>query len=233
MPFTACCVVAAIEVGYRHLDLRQDSVPCAYRQNSTAWEWSPQKKPLFERGQATSECRAIFCGLPGGYSPREIADVEDNSGRNERTLACYIPDCQCANRTNPCFCDPERLSATERNNLTDMRTDLVKAALQLTPDQEKLWPPVESAIRARAEDRKARLAKIGEGVGRRAEESRAEVMRNCDPVAFLQRRSEALAQRSADFDKLAKARQPLLQNVYSRTEAAHDGACDLCTSRHK
>jgi hypothetical protein len=114
-----------------------------------------------------------------------------------------------------------------------MRTDLVKAALQLTPDQEKLWPPVESAIRARAEDRKARLAKIGEGVGRRAEESRAEVMRNCDPVAFLQRRSEALAQRSADFDKLAEARQPLLQNVYSRTEAAHDGACDLCTSRHK
>jgi len=103
----------------------------------------------------------------------------------------------------------ERLNAADRSNLTDMRIDLVKAALQLTPDQEKLWPPVESAIRARAEDRKARIAKIQETVGRRADESRVEVMRNRDPIAFLQRRSEALAQRSADLDKLAEAWQPL------------------------
>src|SRR6476660_1198490 len=54
---------------------------------------------------------------------------------------------------------PERLNAADRNTLTDMRIDLVKAALQLTPDQEKYWPVVESSIRARAEDRKARLAK--------------------------------------------------------------------------
>ena len=32
---------------------------------------------------------------------------------------------------------PERLNAADRNTLTDMRIDLVKAALQLTPDQEK------------------------------------------------------------------------------------------------
>jgi LTXXQ motif family protein len=108
---------------------------------------------------------------------------------------------------------PERLSATERNNLTDMRIDLVKAALQLTPEQEKLWPPVESAIRARAEDRKGRVAKIQETVGRRADESRADVLRNRDPIAFLQRRSEALAQRSADLDKLAEAWQPLYKTL--------------------
>lgn len=108
---------------------------------------------------------------------------------------------------------PDRLNATDRNTLTDMRVDLVKAALQLSPDQEKLWPPVESAIRARAEDRKARLAKISETVGRRADESRLEVMRNRDPIAFLQRRSEALAQRSADLDKLAEAWQPLYKTL--------------------
>lgn len=37
---------------------------------------------------------------------------------------------------------PERLNAADRNNLTDMRIDLVKAALQLTPEQEnfgRLW----------------------------------------------------------------------------------------------
>ena len=108
---------------------------------------------------------------------------------------------------------PERLNAADRNNLTDMRIDLTKAALQLTPEQEKLWPPVENAIRARAEDRKARIAKIQETVGRRADESRIEVMRNRDPIAFLQRRSEALAQRSADLDKLAEAWQPLYKTL--------------------
>ena len=108
---------------------------------------------------------------------------------------------------------PERLSAADQKTLTDLRIDLVKAALQLTPAQEKLWPPVESAIRARAEDRKARIAKIQETVGRRADESRAEVMRNRDPIAFLQRRSEALAQRSADLDKLAEAWQPLYKTL--------------------
>ena len=108
---------------------------------------------------------------------------------------------------------PERLGAADRNTLTDLRIDLVKAALQLTPDQEKYWPAVESAIRARAEDRRARLAKIGETVGRRADQNSVEVIRNRDPIAFLQRRSEALAQRSADLDKLAEAWQPLYKTL--------------------
>jgi hypothetical protein len=104
---------------------------------------------------------------------------------------------------------PERLNAADRNTLTDLRIDLAKAALQLTPDQEKYWPAVENAIRARAEDRKARVAKISETVGRRADQNPIEILRNRDPIAFLQRRSEALAQRSADVDKLAEAWQPL------------------------
>ena len=108
---------------------------------------------------------------------------------------------------------PDRLDATDRNTLTDMRVDLVKAALQLTPEQEKYWPAVESAIRAGAEDRKARIAKIQGTVGMRADESRIEVMRNRDPIAFLQRRSQALAQRSADLDKLAEAWQPLYNTL--------------------
>jgi flagellar biosynthesis regulator FlaF len=50
-------------------------------------------------------------------------------------------------------------------------------------------------------------------VGRRADESRVEVLRNRDPIAFLQRRSQALAQRSADLDKLAEAWQPLYNTL--------------------
>ena len=107
----------------------------------------------------------------------------------------------------------ERLSQTDRNALTDLRIDLVKGALQLTPEQQKYWPPVENAIRARAEDRRDRFAKIAETVGKRADESPAEVMGNRDPIAILQRRAEALAQRSADLNKLAEAWQPLYKTL--------------------
>jgi LTXXQ motif family protein len=108
---------------------------------------------------------------------------------------------------------PERLNVADRNTLTDMRVDLVKAALQLTPEQEKLWPPVESAIRQGADDRKARIAKVQETVGKRVDQNSVESVRNRDPIAFLQRRSEALAQRSADLDKLAEAWQPLYKTL--------------------
>ena len=107
----------------------------------------------------------------------------------------------------------ERLSPAEQNQLTDMRIDLVKAALQLTPEQEKLWPPVEAAIRNRGEDRRARIAKVRETVGRRADQNSVDVLKNRDPIAFLQRRSEALAQRSADLDRLAEAWQPLYKTL--------------------
>jgi LTXXQ motif family protein len=107
----------------------------------------------------------------------------------------------------------QRLNAADQNTLTDMRVDLVKAALQLTPEQEKLWPPVESAIRSGVQDRKARIAKVKETVGKRADQSSVETLKNRDPIAFLQRRSEALAQRSADLDKLAEAWQPLYKTL--------------------
>ncbi|HJY47258.1 MAG TPA: Spy/CpxP family protein refolding chaperone [Stellaceae bacterium] len=127
--------------------------------------------------------------------------------------ASSIANAQSSQTSSPAT--PERLNATDQNTLTDMRVDLVKAALQLTPEQEKLWPPVESAIRSNAEDRRGRIAKIQETVGIRSDQSqsRVEVMRNRDPIAFLQRRSQALAQRSADLDKLAEAWQPLYNTL--------------------
>jgi len=50
-------------------------------------------------------------------------------------------------------------------------------------------------------------------VGRSTDQSRVDVLRNRDPIAFLQRRSQALAQRSADLDKLAEAWQPLYNTL--------------------
>jgi hypothetical protein len=104
-------------------------------------------------------------------------------------------------------------SAADLNTLTDMRIDVVKAALKLTPDQEKYWPAIEDAIRARAKDRQARFAEMQKRVGELREGNPVEVLRDRDPVDFLQRRSDALAQRSADLKKLAGAWQPLYKTL--------------------
>ena len=98
--------------------------------------------------------------------------------------ALFVTASPIAYAQTPSAATPDQLNLADRNTLTDLRIDLVKAALQLTPDQQKYWPAIESAIRARAEDRKARLAKIAETVGKRADENSVEAMRNRDPIAF-------------------------------------------------
>ena len=117
-----------------------------------------------------------------------------------------------------------RLSASDLENLTDARIEIVKAALQLTPDQEKLWPPIEDAIRARAKDRQARIAIAVERARELRDRSRIEVLRDRNPIEFMKRRADRLAQRSADLKRLAEAWEPLYQTP--RTEAADGLSCD-------
>src|SRR6516162_10890247 len=72
----------------------------------------------------------------------------------------------------------ERLSAADWGAITDARVNIIKTALQLTPDQEKLWPPIEDAIRARAKDREQRVdATVGLAEARR-DRGIVESMRN-------------------------------------------------------
>jgi len=107
----------------------------------------------------------------------------------------------------------QRLSAADVDRLTDARTTIVKAALQLTPDQEKYCPAVEEAIRNRGKDRQARMAATAARSNEQRDRSAVEVIRDRDPVAFLHRRADALTQRGADLKKLADAWQPLYQTL--------------------
>ena len=107
----------------------------------------------------------------------------------------------------------ERLSATELETLTDARIALVKAVLQLTPEQEKFWPAVEEAIRFRATGRQARLASAQARADELRDRNVIENLRNRDPIDFLRRRADALAQRSAELKRLADAWQPLYQTL--------------------
>jgi zinc resistance-associated protein len=96
----------------------------------------------------------------------------------------------------------ELLNSVDWKALTDARIDVVKTALQLTPEQEKLWPPVEQAIRARAEARHARL----EAMAKPREEKR-------DVFEFLNDRADNMAKRAATLKQLAQAWQPLYQSL--------------------
>ena len=101
------------------------------------------------------------------------------------------------------------LSAADLKALTDARVGIIKAALQMTPDQEKLWPAVEDAIRARAKNRQARW----EQVAQLRDSGPMEATGERNPVELMQGRAEALSQRAADLKKLADAWEPLYKTL--------------------
>src|SRR3954464_13771338 len=89
------------------------------------------------------------------------------------------------------------ITADDVSALTDARVALVKAALQPTSEQEKYWPAIEDAIRSRAKGRQSRLQGLMARADERSERNPIEALRDRNPVEFLNRRSDALAQRAA------------------------------------
>ncbi|HET9536728.1 MAG TPA: Spy/CpxP family protein refolding chaperone [Mesorhizobium sp.] len=107
----------------------------------------------------------------------------------------------------------EGLSAAELETLTDARISIVKFALQMTPDQEKLWPAVEEAIRSRAAGRQARLAEREARIAELRDRNAIEILQDRNPVDFLRRRADALGQRAAEVKRLSDAWQPLYETL--------------------
>src|ERR1700748_3338271 len=85
----------------------------------------------------------------------------------------------------------QRPTQADLNALTEARIAIVKAALQLNPEQEKFWPAIEDAIRSRAENRQKRLQAVIARADERSNRGSLEILRDRDPVAFLNRRSDA------------------------------------------
>ena len=100
-------------------------------------------------------------------------------------------------------------SAADLNALTDARVGIIKAALQLTPEQEKYWPAVEEAIRARAKNRQARLEKVAE----LRDNGPMEAVGQRNLVELMQRRADMLIQRGTDLKKVADAWEPLFKTL--------------------
>jgi zinc resistance-associated protein len=102
----------------------------------------------------------------------------------------------------------DRFSPEDRAAFLDARIAALKAGLELNAEQEKNWPPLESAMRDLAKQRAERFA---------AWKNRREASDNepteANPIDRLTRASESLSARSADLQKLASAAKPLYDSL--------------------
>lgn len=94
-----------------------------------------------------------------------------------------------------------RPSAEDISAFGDARIAAIHAGLKLTPEQEKHWPAVESALRGLAKQRSERFA------------ARASAERPKDPVERLALRAEVMTQRGAALKTLADAAKPLYASL--------------------
>src|SRR4030088_3771362 len=90
------------------------------------------------------------------------------------------------------FHDHMRMSSEDRAAFTDARIAGVKAGLKLNPDQEKLWPPVETAVRDFA---KLRIERANSRMN--AERDSQDQQKPDDPVARLRDRADTMATTAA------------------------------------
>ena len=100
----------------------------------------------------------------------------------------------------------QRLSVEDRAALADARIAAVHAGLKLSADQEKLWPPVESAVRDLVKIRIDR-AKAREAAAAKADEQQV------DPVTRLRDRAERMAATAVALKKIADAADPLYKTL--------------------
>ena len=96
-------------------------------------------------------------------------------------------------------------TAADRAAFADARVAALHAGLALTPEQEKLWPPVEGALKEMAKKRAERMQQ------RRAEHEHDKGP--IDPMLRLRRGAEFMSETGADLKRLADTAQPLYDKL--------------------
>lgn len=98
-----------------------------------------------------------------------------------------------------------RINPEDRGAFVDARIAAVHAGLKLNADQEKLWPPVEAAVRDFA---KLRIDRANARMNAPGDADKPE-----DPVARLRQRAEDMGAASAALKKIADAADPLYKTL--------------------
>jgi hypothetical protein len=107
-----------------------------------------------------------------------------------------------------------RMSPEDRAAFTDARIAAVKAGLKLNPDQEKLWPPVETAVRDFAKLRTDRANARMNAKPDDSQDAQKQDSQNLpDPVTRLRDRADAMATSAAAMKRIADAADPLYKTL--------------------
>jgi hypothetical protein len=101
-----------------------------------------------------------------------------------------------------------RMNPEDRAAFVDARIAAVHAGLKLNADQEKLWPPVEGAVRDFA---KLRIDRANARMN--AMRDQGDSQTPDDPVARLRQRADDMAASSAALKKIADAADPLYKTL--------------------
>jgi hypothetical protein len=105
------------------------------------------------------------------------------------------------------------MNPEDRAAFTDARIAAVHAGLKLTADQEKLWPPVETAVRDFAKMRIDRANARINAQNAQKDDSKDAQQKPDDPVARLRDRAETMATTAAAMKKIADAADPLYKTL--------------------
>ena len=97
-----------------------------------------------------------------------------------------------------------RMAPEDRAAFVDARIAAVHAGLKLNADQEKLWPPVEAAVREFA---KLRIDRANARMNAPADATPP------DPVTRLRERADTMATSAAAMKKIADAADPLYKTL--------------------
>jgi hypothetical protein len=100
-----------------------------------------------------------------------------------------------------------RMSPEDRAAYADARIAAVHAGLKLTADQEKLWPPVEAAVKEFAKLR------IDRANARMSAPDDSSQQKPDDPVSRLRERADTMAASAAAMKKIAEAADPLYKTL--------------------
>ena len=97
-----------------------------------------------------------------------------------------------------------RMNPEDRAAFVDARIAAVHAGLKLNADQEKLWPPVEAAVRDFA---KLRIDRANARMNATPDDAQK------DPVARLRERADNMATSAVALKKIADAADPLYKTL--------------------
>jgi hypothetical protein len=101
-----------------------------------------------------------------------------------------------------------RMNPEDRAAYADARIAAVHAGLKLTADQEKLWPPVEAAVRDFA---KLRIDRANARMN--ADRDSQDLQKPTDPVTRLRERADTMAASAAAMKRIADAADPLYKTL--------------------